>query len=521
MDRYELTNELLGDGSFGRVMKATLKESGDVVAIKQIKQKFKTWKASVNLREIQCLRNLSHPNIVPIREVIREGDDNLYFVFEYMSDGSLYDLTKSCIEEKKGGRSEKLSNALVCSYVKQILSGLSYIHSQGFVHRDIKPENILVNGNECKVADFGLAREITSGRRGPLTYYVSTRWYRAPEVILKCHSYGKAVDLYATGLILAELHSLRPLFPGSSEIDQVNKIVQLLGLPTEETWEEGVKKMKRMNFRLVNSSTDENPQDGVGETERVESAIRNALPRDTSPVVARLVQILIAWNPMARPTAEDALQHEYFQSSDTTTTNVTIGGSNGGLGSRNNMSRQNDGRVVEQHFHPSKPTTREDTTVHQLAPSPQPENEFDSYLAAFSNAHNAEPVNARRSSKPFGFGKGNKIRPIFPKESESSEPTSTRRRQIERGTKRCFNDVTSARKSTKKPRSSRYNHGRAVEKPRWLLSNQNLGKRALSVHVGLPIPGTESFVGGNSENIINQHSKSNLSDDENPFRCLD
>ena len=81
-----------------------------------------------------------------------------------------------------------------------------------------------VNGNTCKVADFGLAREVSRGAKD-ITYYVSTRWYRAPEVILHCPSYGKPIDIFATGLILAELYSLRPLFPGLSEIDQMNKVM--------------------------------------------------------------------------------------------------------------------------------------------------------------------------------------------------------------------------------------------------------------------------------------------------------
>jgi len=175
MDRYELKGEI-GDGSFGRVMKATRKENGDVVAIKHIKRKFKSWKACVDLREVSSLRNMSHPNIVSIKEVIRERDESLYFVFEYMPGGSLYELTKACIEDRKGGKPEsRLTKELISSYVRQILSALSYIHSKGYLHRDIKPENILVNGDLCKVADFGLAREVSKGDNG-ITYYVSTRW---------------------------------------------------------------------------------------------------------------------------------------------------------------------------------------------------------------------------------------------------------------------------------------------------------------------------------------------------------
>ena len=92
------------------------------------------------------------------------------------------------------------------------------MHRAGFFHRDVKPENCLVSGDTLKLADFGLARETRS--RPPYTDYVSTRWYRAPEVLLRSTAYSAPVDVFAAGAILAELFNLRPLFPGTSEADQ-------------------------------------------------------------------------------------------------------------------------------------------------------------------------------------------------------------------------------------------------------------------------------------------------------------
>ena len=104
----------------------------------------------------------------------------------------------------------------------QIFSGLNFMHRQGYFHRDIKPENLLLMGPELvKIADFGLAREIRS--KPPYTDYVSTRWYRAPEVLLRSTNYNAPIDLWACGAIIAELYMLRPLFPGSSEIDEIFK----------------------------------------------------------------------------------------------------------------------------------------------------------------------------------------------------------------------------------------------------------------------------------------------------------
>ncbi len=244
-----------------------------------------------------------------------------------MAGGSLYELMKRCIDNEAAAsrtlNHEKydkedrllLSTDKVRIYMEQILSGLSYIHEHGYIHRDIKPENILLHGDGigCKVADFGLARSSRTFRgeknhdndNRQLTYYVSTRWYRAPEVILRCSSYGAPIDLFATGLILAELHSLRPLLPGTSEIDQLNKMMTLLGPPSEALWEEGVTRMNQLNFSLVSTTS-------ATTNDRVEAAIRLSLPECTSPAAITLIRQLIAWNPSSRLDANDALKHNYF-----------------------------------------------------------------------------------------------------------------------------------------------------------------------------------------------------------------
>lgn len=110
----------------------------------------------------------------------------------------------------------------------QMLEGISYLHNNGFFHRDLKPENMLITNNTLKIADFGLAREIRS--RPPYTDYVSTRWYRAPEVLFRSSSYNAPIDLWAMGCIIAEMYLNRPLFPGTSEADQIYQICALLGI---------------------------------------------------------------------------------------------------------------------------------------------------------------------------------------------------------------------------------------------------------------------------------------------------
>lgn len=127
-------------------------------------------------------------------------------------------------------REKPFSEPIIRNIMFQILQGLNYIHKHGFFHRDIKPENLLCNGPELvKIADFGLAREIRS--RPPYTDYVSTRWYRAPEVLLRSTKYSSPVDVWAVGCIMAELYTLQPLFPGRSEVDQIFRICTILGTP--------------------------------------------------------------------------------------------------------------------------------------------------------------------------------------------------------------------------------------------------------------------------------------------------
>ena len=167
-----------------------------------MKKKFYSWEECMALREIKSLWKLNHSQIVKLKEVIRVNDD-LYFVFEYM-DQNVYQLIKD--------RTTPLPDEQVKSVIYQTLKGLEYMHKHGFFHRDMKPENLLVNGDDVKIADFGLAREIRS--RPPFTDYVSTRWYRGPEILLRSTTYNSPIDIFALGAIMAELYMLRPLFPG-------------------------------------------------------------------------------------------------------------------------------------------------------------------------------------------------------------------------------------------------------------------------------------------------------------------
>ncbi|XP_062235661.1 serine/threonine-protein kinase MAK isoform X5 [Platichthys flesus] len=286
MNRYTTLRQL-GDGTYGSVVMGRSNESGELVAIKRMKRKFYSWEECMNLREVKSLKKLNHANVVKLKEVIREND-HLYFVFEYMKE-NLYQLMKD--RENKMFSENEIRNMMF-----QVLSGLVFVHKHGFFHRDMKPENLLCMGPELvKIADFGLAREIRS--KPPYTDYVSTRWYRAPEVLLRSSTYSSPIDLWAVGCIMAELYTLRPLFPGNSEVDEIFKICQVLGTVKKMDWSEGYQLASAMNFRF--------PQ-------CVPTHLKTLIPNASNEAIA-LMRDMLQWDPKKRPTAVQALRYPYFQ----------------------------------------------------------------------------------------------------------------------------------------------------------------------------------------------------------------
>ncbi|XP_067621603.1 uncharacterized protein [Eurosta solidaginis] len=284
MNRY-ITLTQLGDGTYGTVVLAQRKGTGEKVAIKRMKRKYYSWEEAMNLREVKSLKKLSHPNIVKLKEVIREND-TLYFVFEYMKE-NLYQMIKD--------RDTHLPEPTLKSILFQVLTGLAFMHRHGFFHRDLKPENLLCSGPELiKIADFGLAREIRS--RPPFTDYVSTRWYRAPEVLLHSTNYGSSIDLWAMGCIMAELYTFRPLFPGSSEVDQLFKICSVLGTPDKNDWPEGYRLANTIHFRYP---------------ECVKVPLNTIVTRSSQSGLD-LLEDMLRYDPDKRPTAQQSLKYAYF-----------------------------------------------------------------------------------------------------------------------------------------------------------------------------------------------------------------
>jgi len=219
--------EVLGEGTFGKVYKGMCRRTDVVVALKEMKCLGNDEGVpSTAIREIALLKELHHENIVRLMDVFCKPA-KLILVFEFVeSDLKKYMRARGC----------QLSPDRIKDFLSQLLTGLEFCHSHRIIHRDLKPPNLLIDSNQrLKLADFGLARAFTL----PVpkyTHEVVTVWYRPPEILLGSAVYSVPVDIWSVGCILGEMASGAPLFAGDSEIDTAFKIFQKLGTPTEATW---------------------------------------------------------------------------------------------------------------------------------------------------------------------------------------------------------------------------------------------------------------------------------------------
>ena len=170
-----------------------------------------------------------HTNIVKLMGIMSsENGRDLYLVFNYM-ETDLHAVVRANILEEVHKQ----------YIVYQLLKALKYIHSADLIHRDIKPSNLLLNSDcHLRVCDFGLCRSIkedeSSSTNPVLTDYVATRWYRAPEILLGSTHYTRGVDMWAVGCILGEMLLGKPMFPGTSTMNQIDRIMEIVGRPSPE-----------------------------------------------------------------------------------------------------------------------------------------------------------------------------------------------------------------------------------------------------------------------------------------------
>ncbi|CAA9963019.1 Serine/threonine-protein kinase bur1 [Pyrenophora teres f. maculata] len=283
---------VVGSGTYGKVFKGIHVYTKDMVALKKIRMEGERDGFPVTaIREVKLLQSLNHPNIVNLREVMVEKND-CYMVFEYLS----HDLTGLLNHP-----TFKLEQAHKKDLAKQLFEGLDYLHRRGVLHRDIKAANILVsNTGQLKLADFGLARFYAKSSKLDYTNRVITIWYRSPELLLGETQYGPAVDIWSAACVLVEIFTRHAIFPGSGgEISQLDKIYNVLGTPTVQDWP-GIVDMQWSEL--------------LRPTERKQSTFEEKYKDRVSPMAFELLQAMFLFDPNARPTAADVLEHPFFTS---------------------------------------------------------------------------------------------------------------------------------------------------------------------------------------------------------------
>ncbi|TPX31432.1 hypothetical protein SmJEL517_g05237 [Synchytrium microbalum] len=300
MESYEKIGTI-GEGTYGVVMKCRNRETGQVVAIKKFKESEDDAQIrKTALREVRMLKQLKHDNIVNLLEVFRRKG-KLYLVFEHVDRTVLEDLDKhphglADLRDRDGS----VGNA-VRRCMWQLLRAVEYLHSHSVIHRDIKPENILISVNGVvKLCDFGFARSL-AGPGAKYTDYVATRWYRAPELLVGDVEYGKAVDIWATGCILAELTNGQPLFPGDTDVDQLYRIVRCLGPLCKRHLDVFMRNPMFVGVRV--------PDGGMGSNKHtLESRLAQL-----SPDALHWLHCCLQYDPDQRASARQLMSHSFFQ----------------------------------------------------------------------------------------------------------------------------------------------------------------------------------------------------------------
>lgn len=295
--RYEIL-ELIGSGAYGELYRAIDSEKGQIVALKCVDlHKDPEGFPISTLREILMLKNLKHPNLVALRDIVVDAPDwtqTMNTKFMLALDYHPHDLS-GIIND----REVKLSQAQIKSYMHQLLSAVAHLHKNEVMHRDIKTSNILLSRDgEVKLTDFGLSCYLkTLNDDEEYQTLVVTRWYRSPELLLGLSRYNYAIDMWSVGCILAEFMQGKALFPGSDSKSQLDLIFSLCGTPDKNNWTEA-------------SSLKLWPE--MKPSQSMPNRLHQHFSRFANNPVLDLLSRLLCLDPKRRITAEEALQHEWF-----------------------------------------------------------------------------------------------------------------------------------------------------------------------------------------------------------------
>jgi len=299
---YERLSKI-DEGTYGVVWKACDLVTNEIVALKQIKYDTNLFKEGfpiTALREISVLLALSHECIVTVREmVVGDSFDKVFMVMELMEMDLQEAITTKC--------KEPLQQSELKSILYQIVSAVDHIHDKWFLHRDLKTSNILINrSGKVALCDFGLARKYQIPYRA-LTQMVITLWYRPPELLFGETVYGPEVDMWSLGCIMGELLTKEAMIQGQGEIDQIDKIFNLLGAPTKETWPEFYTLPNSQIFHFSKSN-----KNTLQDKFPINSFSCNQTFLDGNGF--HLLHDMLILNPRTRLCARDAFCHDYFKS---------------------------------------------------------------------------------------------------------------------------------------------------------------------------------------------------------------
>ncbi|XP_059609517.1 mitogen-activated protein kinase 15 [Phlebotomus argentipes] len=294
----------LGKGAYGIVWKAVDRTTSKTVAVKKIFDAFRNvTDAQRTFREIMFLRAFrNHPNIIQLLSIHRASNHmDIYLSFEYM-ESDLHNVIK---------RGNVLKDPHKRYIMYQLVNAIKYMHSGNVIHRDLKPSNILIDSQcHCKIADFGLARSVAPRQTDSmadeevgeliLTDYVATRWYRAPEILVASKRYTKGIDMWSLGCVLGEMIRGKPLFPGSSTVNQVERIVSALPDVTQA------------DVKAVGGGFGTVLLNSTGAKHGKDIAIDDLLHGGAEDGIA-LTKMLLILDPAKRLTAKEALSHRYVE----------------------------------------------------------------------------------------------------------------------------------------------------------------------------------------------------------------
>ncbi len=303
--RYEV-NKSLGKGSFSNVYKCYDHKHGKDVAIKVLRDESRFIKqaALYEIPILEKLRGINHDNLIQVYKIFNHGN-HICFSFPLL-ENNLYD-------ELKANNFQGFGFIETRKFMKQILTGLEVLRQHRIIHCDLKPENIILTKDKSiKIIDFGSS--CLCSRMSNFGFYLQSRYYRAPEVILGCN-YNISIDMWSFACIAVEIYTGCPLLPAKNTKDLLLYQIQYMGLPPESMLNLGrftKKYFKREAGWKLSSTKDYDEEICLPNSKN----LSKLLEKQRSINFVDLIESILTWDYEKRPTPKDCLKHLFFRTSN-------------------------------------------------------------------------------------------------------------------------------------------------------------------------------------------------------------